>query len=262
MGINIGSAVSAALAVPIAVATGSWRWSLAAFSLVTVLLAAGWLWLTRHAPAHRPSSEGPPSLPWRSGLAWRLGGIFGLMAVTYYGLNAWLADAYVERGWSEGRAGALIAVLNIASLVTAIAVPLVADRAGSRRAYLVTLGAGLVVSLVGLELAPGAAWLCVVVAGLAFGGLFPLILTLPLDVGHRPVDVGAVAAMMLLVGYVIGAASPLGLGLVRDLTGSFTATMWLIAAAGTALLVLCSALSRERLRAGAIGRPVPSPEGS
>ena len=117
LGINVGSAVSAALAVPIAVASGSWRWALAAFSLATILIVGAWLLLTRHAPRHRRSAEGAPPLPWRNGLAWRLGGVFGLMAVTYYGLNAWLPDAYVERGWSEGRAGALIAVLNIASLV-------------------------------------------------------------------------------------------------------------------------------------------------
>lgn len=254
-GINVGSAISSALAVPIAVATGSWRWSLVAFSLATFALVASWLVLTRHAPPHRRSAAGPPRLPWRSGLAWRLGGIFGLMAVTFYGLNAWLPDAYVERGWSEGRAGALLAALNVAALVTTVFVPFLADRWGSRRAYLVTLAACLVAALLGLVLVPDAAWALVIVIGMAFGGLFPLVMTLPLDVAHRPSDVGAVAAMMLLVGYTIGAAAPLGLGAARDLTGSFTATLWLIAMAGTGLLVLCSALSRERLRAGTAGRP-------
>lgn len=27
-----------------------------------------------------------------------------------YGVGAWLADAYVQQGWSEGAAGALVAV--------------------------------------------------------------------------------------------------------------------------------------------------------
>lgn len=254
-GINVGSAISAALAVPIAVATGSWRWSFVVFSLAVLALGGSWLVLTRHAPPHVRSAAGPPRLPWRSGLAWRLGGIFGLMAVTYYGLNAWLPDAYVERGWSEGRAGALLAALNVASLVTTLLVPFFADRFGSRRAYLVTLAACMVASLVGLVLVPDAAWVLVVVIGMAFGGLFPLVMTLPLDVAHRPSEVGAVAGMMLLVGYTIGAASPLGLGAARDLTGSFTATLWLITAASAGLLVLCSALSRERLQAGTTGRP-------
>ncbi len=255
LGINVGSAISSAMAVPVAVTTGSWRWGLAAFSLFGVALVAAWLLLTRGAPRHRRSGAGPPRLPWRSGLAWRLGGIFGLMAITFYGLNAWLPDSYVERGWSEGRAGALVAVLNIAALVTTVLVSVLADRWGSRRLYLTTFATMLVVALLGFVLWPDAAWAWVVLAGMAFGGLFPLVITLPLDVATRPADVGAVAGMMLFVGYLIGATAPLGLGAVRDLTGSFTATLWLMALAGAGLLVLCSALSRERLRAGTAGRP-------
>lgn len=255
MGINVGSAISSAVAVPIAVAAGSWRWSLVAFSLFTAVLVVLWLVLTRDAPPHRAATERSPRLPWRSGLAWRLAGIFGMMAVTYYGLNAWLPDAYTERGWSEGRAGALLATMNAAALSTTLLVPWLADRRGSRRLYLLLLAGGLVGSLAGLVLVPAGAWVWVVMAGAGFGGLFPMTMTLPLDVAHRPADVGAVAAMMLFVGYLIGAAAPIGFGAMRDLTGSFTATMWLIAAAGAVLLVLCSGLSRERLRAGTNGRP-------
>ncbi len=255
LGINVGSAVSAAIAVPVAVATGSWRWALAAYSLFGIVLIAAWLMLTRDAPPHRRSGEGPPRLPWHSSLAWRLALIFGLMATTFYGLNAWLPDTYIERGWSEGRAGGLLAALNIAALVTTVLVSLVADRWGSRRTYLIVFSSALVVSLFGLVLAEGGAWVWVVLAGMAFGGLFPLVITLPLDVAVRPADVGAVAGLMLGVGYVIGATAPLGLGAVRDVTGSFTATLWMMAAAGTGLLVLCASLSRERLRAGVKHRP-------
>jgi CP family cyanate transporter-like MFS transporter len=255
LGINVGSAISSAIAVPIAVATGSWRWGLAAFSLFGLALVLAWLVLTRGAPRHRRSGEGPPRLPWHSGLAWCLGGIFGLQAIAFYGLNAWLPDAYVERGWSEEKAGALLAVVNIAALVTTVFVSVVADRWGSRRLYLTTFASILVVGLLGFVLWPDGAWVWVVLAGMAFGGMFPLVITLPLDVATRPADVGAVAGMMLFVGYIIGATAPLGLGAVRDITGSFTATLWLMVVAGAGLLLLCSALSRERLRAGTDGRP-------
>ena len=42
LGINIGSAISSALAVPIAHAAGGWRWSLAAFSALTLALVVVW----------------------------------------------------------------------------------------------------------------------------------------------------------------------------------------------------------------------------
>ena len=247
LGINIGSAISSAISVPVASATGSWRWALAAYSLASAGLVAGWLVLTRHAPRHVRSKTAPPRLPWRSGLAWRLAAMFGAMATTFYGLNAWLADAYVERGWSEGTAGALLAALNVAALVTTLTVPWLADRRGSRRMYLTTLSGAMAVSVLGLVLVPEWAWLWVVVAGLAIGGLFPMVLTLPLDAAERPADVGAVAALMLFGGYVIGAAAPLGLGAVRDATGSFTLTLWLIVAATAVLLALCASMTRARL---------------
>jgi len=256
-GINAGSAVSSALAVPIADAAGGWRWSLGAFSLATALLAVSWLSFTRREPPHVRPEARPVRLPWRNGLAWRLVAVFGVMSSVFYGLNSWLPDAYVERGWSEGGAGALIGVLNVAALSTTLLVPWLADRRGSRRLYLTALSALFFGGTLGLVVAPGAAWGWAALVGVAVGGLFPLVMTLPLDVADRPGDVGAVAAMMLGLGYTVSALAPVGLGAARDITGSFAATLWLIAAAALLLLALNASLSGERLRAGAMPeRPV------
>jgi MFS transporter, CP family, cyanate transporter len=250
LGINIGSALSSALAVPLADAAGGWRWSLAVFSAITIGLVGVWVWLTRGEPPHRRPEVAHVQLPWRNGLAWTLVGIFGSMACLFYGLNSWLPDAYVERGWTEGKAGALLAVLNIAALVTTIIVPSLADRRGSRRAYLLVFSVGLAASCVGFAAAPGGAWAWAALAGLGTGAMFPLVMTLPVDIGSRPAEVGAVAGMMLGVGYTIGAIAPLALGAARDLTGSYTTTLWLIAGSGIVLVGLCAATSRERIARG------------
>lgn len=255
LGVNFGAAAALALAVPIANAAGSWRWTLAAISIAGAALVFVWLFLTRHSPPHHRSGAGPPHLPWRSGLAWRLVGIFAGSAITFYGVTAWLPDAYVERGWSEARAGALVAVASAATVVTVLLVPWLADRWGSRRLYLVCIAVLQTIALLGFVLVPEAAWVWAVVVGLSFGGQFPMIMTLPLDAAERPADVGAIAGMMLLGGYVIGAVAPLVLGAARDLTGSFTATLWLLAATAGILIVLGASMSRERLRAGVHGRP-------
>jgi CP family cyanate transporter-like MFS transporter len=250
LGINIGSALSSALAVPIADAAGGWRWSLAVFSGVTVGLVLVWGWLTRNEPPHRRPDVAHFRLPWRNPVAWMLVCIFGAMAVVFYGLNSWLPDAYVERGWSEGKAGALLAVLNIAALVTTLIIPWLADRRGSRRSYFVVFSVLLSGSCAGFAGAPGGAWAWAAIAGLCTGAMFPLVMTLPVDVGRRPAEVAAVAAMMLGVGYTIGAVAPLALGAARDLTGSFTTTLWLIAGAGAVLVGLCAGISGERLDRG------------
>lgn len=249
-GINTGSAVSAAAAVPIAAAAGGWRTALLVFSGVTVALAALWLAQTRGRPAHERSSLRPPRLPLGSPVAWTLVALFALLGTGFYGLNAWLPDSYVERGWSEESAGGLLAALNIASIPGGLAVAWLADRRGSRRLYLGACAAVQVVALVGVIELPGGGWLWATLFGLANGGLFALIMTLPLDVADDAATVGAVAALMLGAGYSIAALSPFALGAVRDATGGYTTTLWVIVGTATAFLALSATLTRERLRRG------------
>jgi CP family cyanate transporter-like MFS transporter len=118
----------------------------------------------------------------------------------------------------------------------------------------------LVGSLLGILLLPGAGWLWATLYGVANGGLFALLMTLPLDVADDPAQVGAVAGLMLGAGYCLSALSPFVLGAVRDASGSFTASLWVIVAAASVFLVLGSLLTRERLRHGIPARAsAPSP---
>jgi CP family cyanate transporter-like MFS transporter len=250
LGFNIGSALASALAVPMADAAGSWRWSLIVFSALTLLLVPAWIWLTREEAPHRRADVEHVRLPFHNGTAWTLVGIFGSMACVFYGLNSWLPDAYVERGWSDGKAGALLAVLNITALVTTVTIPWLSDRTGGRRVYLVGFSAALVTSAVGFAAVPDGAWLWAAVVGLGTGAMFPLVMTLPVDVGRRPADVVSVTGLMLGVGYTIGAIAPLLLGAARDVTGTFTTTLWLIAASATILLSLCASMTKERIARG------------
>ena len=57
----------------------------------------------------RPEAAEPALAP---AAAWLLGVIFGSQSILFYGCITWLASIYVERGWSEAEAGALIALLD------------------------------------------------------------------------------------------------------------------------------------------------------
>jgi CP family cyanate transporter-like MFS transporter len=256
IGINVGSTTSAPLAIPLAQATSGWRGTLLAYSAFIALLPLVWLLLTRGEPAHVPTGERPVRLPWRSALAWRLVGIFALMAMTYYGVNAWLPDAFQEHGWSEGTAGALLGVVNGSQLAPGLLVPWLADRRGSRRLYLVAAASLIVGALVAVIFLPGGGWAWAVLLGVGFGVLFPMTLTLPLDVARDPARVGAVAGMMLGVGYTIGSVSPFLLGAVRDASGSFGQALWVLVATSAGTLAFTATMSRERIRRGVpIGLP-------
>jgi CP family cyanate transporter-like MFS transporter len=250
-GINVGATVSAATAVPLARGLGDWRDPLLVFSAVTLGLFVLWLVLTRVERGHIAASVPRPlALPWRSSLGWRLVAAFFLMSATYYGLNAWLPDVYVERGWSEGKAGALLAVLNATQIVAGLAVAFLADRMWSRRTWM-SAAAGLgCVSLLGVVLLPGAGFIWAFMLGATMGPLFSLTMALPLDVGHGPADVAAYTGLMLGAGYSLSAMSPLVLGAIRDASSGFGAVLWVLVGVTAALFVVDSSLTPARLAAG------------
>lgn len=243
-GIQLGSAIAAAVAVPLAAVLGGWRGALAALSVASCLLALVWAVLERGAVARGRPTALVPRLPWGSGLAWLLVVIFVAMSSAYYGLVAWLPDAYVEHGWSEGRAGGLVAALSLTAIPASFALPWLSDRRGGRRPWLVGCAIVFALGTAALVLVPGAAYLWALLAGIAQGGMFALVMTLPLDLGRGSEAVAALVAMMLGLGYTITAVAPFALGAIRDMTGSFDAVLWVCVALLTLLAVLAALLPR------------------
>jgi MFS transporter, CP family, cyanate transporter len=246
-GMTIGSAVAAAVAVPLAHSLGGWRSPLLVFSGVAVALVVVWLWLTRGEPAHVRTDTRPLRLPLRSPLGWHLVAAFFVMSSVFYGINAWLPDAYVEHGWSQSSAGGLLAVLNAVTIPVGFAVSWAADHWGTRRGWLSAAASVQLAALVGIRLLPGAGWGWAVLLGIGIGPLFPLTMTLPLDAADDPRTVAALAGMMLGIGYTLSAGSPLALGAMRDLAGGFGPVLWVLVAAAAVLVLVDASFSRERL---------------
>ena len=249
-GIQVGSTTAAALAVPLAGWLGGWRGALIAISCVALASLVAWVVLTWGEAPHAAPSVSVPRLPWRSTTAWLLVAVFALMACAYYGLNAWLPDAYAERGWSDGSAGLLLAMMNLTAIPASFVIPYLSDRTGSRTPFLLGLSLCFITGAVTLVAIPGLAYAGALLAGIAQGGLFALVMTLPLDFERTPKRVGALVAMMLGLGYTIGATSPFVLGAVRDATGSFDAVLWLAAGFLTAQFFVLLALTRRHPSAG------------
>jgi CP family cyanate transporter-like MFS transporter len=247
-GIVLGSTLAAALAVPLA-GDGDWRRSLLLLSVATFGSLAAWILLVRGEPDRE---RRPPAvrLPWHQPLAWLLVVVFGLQSALFYGVIAWLPNVYVERGWNPTDAGELLAVFNGVGLLATLGVPLLADRVGTRRSQLTVPAVGAIVGFAGILVMPEPAVLWAVVLGLSIGGIFPLVLTLPLDVAHAPAAVGSASAFMLLGGYVISSAAPILLGAARDATGTFEASLILLLVVNVAFAGCCLLLSPAQLRRG------------
>jgi CP family cyanate transporter-like MFS transporter len=259
-GIILGATVAGAVAVPLAGPSGDWRQTLAVFALAGAGSLLVWLALERPAATRiRPSpavdgvglATDPPPIPWRDRRGWALAVVFGLQSVLFYAVIAWLPLIQIERGWDEASAGVLVALMNGVSLVSVLGVPALADRRGERRLQLVASSSLSLIGLLGLTTAPGLVVLWVCVLGLGLGAVFPLAMTLPVDLATDPHEVGRLAAIMLLGGYGLSAVGPLLLGVLRDGLGDFEAGLWLLVATAGGL-----GLASWRLVPPGLGRRV------
>jgi MFS transporter, CP family, cyanate transporter len=260
IGFVIGGTITAAGAVPLADAFGGWRASFAIVSGAAFISLLAWVTLMPRDEGHRRSAPARPRLPWRRPSAWLLGAIFGSQSILFYGCITWLASVYVERGWSPADAGGLVALLTGIGLVSTLAVPVLADRYGTRRSQLTVAGLMAVLGAVVIALTPGEPPGSLVplgatlLLGLGIGAYFPLALTLPVDVAGNAGDAAEISALMLLIGYALAATAPVVLGVVRDATGNFEAVLWILVGLAALMIPLALALNPARLRsAGAAG---------
>jgi CP family cyanate transporter-like MFS transporter len=138
--------------------------------------------------------------------------------------------------------------MNLTAIPTSFLVPWLSDRHGGRRPWLVALSIVFLAGAVGLVAVPALAYGWALLAGISQGGMFALVMTLPLDFEDDRGRVGGLVGMMLGLGYTIAAVSPFVLGAVRDVTGSFDAVLWVVVAFLAGLVAAVLRLPHARLR--------------
>lgn len=234
-------------------ALGGWRASLGVIALTTLVSLAAWAWFAPPPAARAVEYVGPRRLPLRSALAWRLAAGLGLLGMCFWGVTSWVTDAFLEHGWSEGEAAALTAMVNVGALLGNLSVFVLHERLGSRRTHLLGSAALFLAGAVLLVVAPSGGFAWTFLFGYGNGLLFPALLTIPLDVSRDARETAAVTAMMMGVGYVLSGIAPFVFGVVRDLSGSFVAVLWLAAAMAAALVLVVAGLGPRRLAQGIDG---------
>ena len=247
-GFVLGSSFASAVATPLALLFDSWQAALAVLALVTLPILPLWLIGTPREEVFRSVGR-RPAMPWRRPVAWLLVAPFGLQSMLFFGLVAWLPALYVELGYGNATGGFLLSILVTVGLPATLAMGWLGDRYLSRRFYLVLASVLSFVALVGLLVAPDLAVLWAISGGIGLGILFPVSLTLPLDVSNDPAEAGRYVGMVLTVGYVIAGLTPALLGGLRDVIGSFAGSLWVLVAASLVLLGVTTLISPTRLRA-------------
>ncbi len=119
VGINAGAGLAAfgtprlALVLP-----STWRSALAIWALVAAVAVVLWLVIAGASP--RQAFTVRVALPRPTRQAWLAACFFGVQSIVYYGVLAWLAPLYEDRGWSKVSAGLLLSFFTAMQVVGAL----------------------------------------------------------------------------------------------------------------------------------------------
>ncbi|WP_216854865.1 CynX/NimT family MFS transporter [Burkholderia sp. L27(2015)] len=247
--------ISAAATGPIAAfarANGSngWRvgtgiWSPVALIAIVAALAI-LVWERRELATATAKAVGSARLPLMNRTAWLVALFFACDNFLFFALLAWTSPMYREYGLSASSAGLVLATYTVAFTV-GIPVFGFLSRVHDRRRWLAVCAALSVAGTLGMALAPllmPHGWIAIAAFGV--GGGFTLGMTLPLDSARNADEANTWNAFVMTVGYLLAAAGPLLVGLLRDATGAFAVPSWLLFVVALGMLVLTPFLAPRK----------------
>ena len=229
--------------VPLADALGGWRPALALTAIPAA--AAALLWVLTRGMGRDAGSKGTDGdevpvrgLPGSSGLGWKtpllLALTFGLQSMCFAGMVSWAPTIYEDAGWTQSQAALVTSSIGGFTVIASLTVPAWSE-GRDRRPWITITAVGMALGVLGVGIAPTTlAPISLPMFGLGTGAVFALLLTLPLDMADDHHRVAELSAWMLGIGYMFSGLAPVLTGALRDLTGSFTTPMVLLAVLGIA----------------------------
>jgi CP family cyanate transporter-like MFS transporter len=131
----------------------------------------------------------------------------------------------------------MVGLYSVWGVLAALLVPLLATRLPNPFAVVVVCSDLLVAGYVGLLVAPldgTVLWVCLLGVGVSS---FPLCLTLINRRTRTPQSASAVSGFVQGIGYGLACLGPVGLGLLREYSGSWTAPLVVLCATAVPALV-------------------------
>ena len=234
----LGSTIAAAVTGPVAEATASWRLGASVWMLPVVIAIAAWWLVERH---FRTAAQGKVSarryaMPLGNRTAWLIALFFACNNIVFYAFISWTAPMFVEYGRLPTTAGLILASFTLAFMISN---PLfgVLSRHEDRRVALAVSSAIALLGTLSLAIAPNAMpFVSIPLVAFGTGGAFTLAMTLPLDNTENADEANAWNAFVLLVSYVVAASGPLLMGYLRDVTGGFHLSLWLMVGVSVVML--------------------------
>ena len=243
-GFGVGVAISLATAAPLAGLVG-WQTALGIYGSLTLVGSAAWMLLGKRAPGEVPSTTPVPVK--------EIWGLFRHKTIVlvvladaavfcnYTALTSWLPTYFNEvRGMSLNQAGFVTGLLPLVGVGAVMAGGLLTIKIRSRRFFLI--GPGLLVGLGGLGVilldSQAGIYVAIIVLGIGTWACTPTMMTLPMELpGITPQRLAVIWGGLVTFSGLGMAISPIVVGAIRDVTGSFLPGFLIFAALSWWLLV-------------------------
>ncbi len=224
---TIGLTLAGMLVVPTADAVGGWRNAFLIGSGVAAVAIIPWAILSTNRTQVVTSDTSPHialGRVARTRLGWVMALFFAIQSAMAYSVFGWLATIYVDAGYTEAQGGLMLAV------ATGMGIPL----AFLWPAYMIrhprpvrVLGLVMIcgaVAAIGLLVAPrptelGVLWAALLAVGTSS---FPMILAMFGLRARTSAGTSALSGFTQSVGYLLAALGPFGMGVLHELTHSWT----------------------------------------
>ncbi|MDA8439867.1 MAG: MFS transporter [Propionibacterium sp.] len=227
LSMTIGLTLAGMLVVPTAQAFGGWRNAFAIGGGVAAIAIIPWAIL---AAGRRPpvSAEATRHISLahvaRTRLGWVMALFFAIQSGMAYSVFGWLATIYVDAGYSEAQGGVMLAVATGTGIPLAFLWPAYMIRNQRPIRLLALVMASGAIASIGLLVAPrpialGVLWAALLAVGTSS---FPMILAMFGLRARTSAGTSALSGFTQSVGYLLAALGPFGMGVLHELTHSWT----------------------------------------
>ena len=234
--VSIGAFSPPLIAVPVAEAAG-WRVSLGQWAVVALIASIPWLFALRQNKVEEPVVTQALTIPisvrhvkiWKSPTAMAMVVIWAVSALNGYAIFAWLPQILMdESGSTPAEAGILLALYAAMGIPAALSMPVLAVRYPNQAPLIYLSGILFFVGYGGLIFLPGFwSWAWVLLAGLG-PILFPLNLALFNIRTKSQETLLRISGFAQGFGYLAAAMGPLVIGVLHELTGTWTSSLWFL----------------------------------
>ncbi|MGY1551514.1 MFS transporter [Microbacterium sp. A588] len=165
-------------------------------------------------------------------MAWSIAVVFSTSSIAAYVSFAWLPAIVTDvAGVSASTAGLLLSVFAVMGLPASLLVPVLVVRFQATRPLYAVGSASALLGVAGLLFWSNAVtiWLWVTIFGIV-GVMFPLALVLISIRSRTPESAVALSSFVQSAGYVIAAGFPLLIGVLHDISGSWTVPLLVLGA--------------------------------